>query len=302
MTGDNVEFKGNLIGFTVIHSLLDDAGLDPYEFRVYCRIIRRAGSNGTGCYESQEKIAQGCGMSRRQVIRCFKTLTERGFIMVQKKENSHLTVWPLPPVNWVTPVTESHTPCDSESHPPVTESHTKESLKKESKEGTNTYEDSQEKKESKDDLLSSCLLRWKAAKRPEWVNHSVFSSRAKGQIRRLAEWAKADGRLTPLDAFGAALSWASTREEWLRGRAGTTLDEIGANEKLIQYAEKFMANARTSESNARQPEPAFPPGTKALLDNYHEVEVLMRDDGRLKVRYPSGAVGWAYDSQLEVME
>lgn len=48
-----------------IPSALDDYGLDVYEFRVYCRITRRAGSGK--CFESHVKIAKFCKMSERKV-------------------------------------------------------------------------------------------------------------------------------------------------------------------------------------------------------------------------------------------
>ncbi len=47
-------------GLSFIHSSLDDAGLAPAEFRVYCHVSRRAGRKGV-CTESLSNIAQHCG-------------------------------------------------------------------------------------------------------------------------------------------------------------------------------------------------------------------------------------------------
>lgn len=65
-----------------IHSELDDFGLDPYQFRVYCRICRRYGngSNGKDCYESVSNIAAGCKMSTGKVKQCLKWLIDHKFI------------------------------------------------------------------------------------------------------------------------------------------------------------------------------------------------------------------------------
>lgn len=50
-----------------IPSVLDDFGLDPYQFRVYCRLARRAGAGGQ-CWESINNIADKCRMNRKTVM------------------------------------------------------------------------------------------------------------------------------------------------------------------------------------------------------------------------------------------
>lgn len=65
-----------------VHYELDDLGLDPYEFRIYARIARRAGT-GKGAYESAAKMAEGCMMSTRQVHRALSELVAMGLV---KKE------------------------------------------------------------------------------------------------------------------------------------------------------------------------------------------------------------------------
>lgn len=60
---------------------LDDAGLDPYAFRAYCRIARRAAGHDSGsCTESVENMAQGCQMSRPTMVRALADLLRRGMI------------------------------------------------------------------------------------------------------------------------------------------------------------------------------------------------------------------------------
>jgi hypothetical protein len=61
-----------------IPSVLDDFGLDPYTFRIYCRICRRAG-NGEA-YEAIPNMARECLMSVRQVQVCLKRLEEMDLI------------------------------------------------------------------------------------------------------------------------------------------------------------------------------------------------------------------------------
>jgi len=60
---------------------LDDAGLDPYQFRAYQRIARRCmGAPKGQCFESLESMAIGCKMSRPTLVRSIKVLIQRGMI------------------------------------------------------------------------------------------------------------------------------------------------------------------------------------------------------------------------------
>lgn len=60
---------------------LDDAGLNPYEFRAYQRIARRcAGLQEGECFESLQAIADACKMSRPTLIRAIKVLLQRKMI------------------------------------------------------------------------------------------------------------------------------------------------------------------------------------------------------------------------------
>jgi hypothetical protein len=68
-----------------IHHELDDAGLDPYAFRIYCRIARRAGTGGDGCTESIRNMADGCEMSYKRAKKALKTLQVRGMIAIANR-------------------------------------------------------------------------------------------------------------------------------------------------------------------------------------------------------------------------
>lgn len=57
---------------------LDDFGLDPYQFRIYARIARRAGEKGA--YESIKNMATGCQMSEGKVKSSLKVLIECGLV------------------------------------------------------------------------------------------------------------------------------------------------------------------------------------------------------------------------------
>jgi DNA-binding MarR family transcriptional regulator len=58
---------------------LDDLGLDPYAFRAYHTIARRAGADGA-CYESVANMAKRCGMSASRMQRALRDLERRGLV------------------------------------------------------------------------------------------------------------------------------------------------------------------------------------------------------------------------------
>lgn len=61
-----------------IHSALDEAGLDLYEFRLLAHVARRG-----DCYAAVPKIAQVCKMSHRKVQVSLKSLMKKGLIAQQ---------------------------------------------------------------------------------------------------------------------------------------------------------------------------------------------------------------------------
>jgi hypothetical protein len=68
-----------------IPAALDDYGLDPDEFRVYCRIARRTGGGGR-CWESATKLAESCRMSRRKAVYCLRILERAGMVLRTTRE------------------------------------------------------------------------------------------------------------------------------------------------------------------------------------------------------------------------
>lgn len=65
---------------------LDDAQLDPFQFRAYQRIARRcAGSANGKCTESLLAMATSCLMSRPTLVRALKVLIQRRMIARQSK-------------------------------------------------------------------------------------------------------------------------------------------------------------------------------------------------------------------------
>jgi predicted DNA-binding transcriptional regulator len=61
-----------------VHSALDDYCLNPYEFRVYARLVRRAGRGIA--FESIASMATGCRMSERKVKDALNLLIAAGMI------------------------------------------------------------------------------------------------------------------------------------------------------------------------------------------------------------------------------
>lgn len=69
-----------------VHNLLDEYGLDPYEFRIYAHAVRRTGGKLDGKYfASLSKTAEICQMSVRRVQYSLKFLCEAGFLTQEKR-------------------------------------------------------------------------------------------------------------------------------------------------------------------------------------------------------------------------
>lgn len=77
-----------------VHSTLDEAGLNVYEFRTLSHIARRG-----ECYAAVPKIAQMCNISHRKVQTSLKSLVEKGLI-AQKVRNGKTTVYRLHSKIW----------------------------------------------------------------------------------------------------------------------------------------------------------------------------------------------------------
>lgn len=88
-----------------IHSELDDLGLDPFTFRIYGRLARRAGERGA--FESVPNMAKHCKMSERQVRYSLKILLQLN--LIRKTEHpgkpANYTLTDLP--EWKNPQEET---------------------------------------------------------------------------------------------------------------------------------------------------------------------------------------------------
>lgn len=82
--------------FPFIPAWLDDIGLSKSEFRVYCRICRRAGKSGW-CYEGSKAIAQTCEMNVNTVRKSIKDLEQKGLILVDRAKGCKSKIKPLIP-------------------------------------------------------------------------------------------------------------------------------------------------------------------------------------------------------------
>lgn len=69
---------GRKLPVIVLHAEVEDYGLDPYQMRVYIRIVRRAGRGE--CFETVANMAKGCEMSTGSVKKAIKFLIDHRFI------------------------------------------------------------------------------------------------------------------------------------------------------------------------------------------------------------------------------
>jgi hypothetical protein len=90
-----------------IHSKLDDYSLDPYELRIYNRVVRRAGGYDGTFFESAPNMATGCKISERKVRYVIDILVSAGFIS-EERQIGFVTRYRLNrPDKWVAPDTLS---------------------------------------------------------------------------------------------------------------------------------------------------------------------------------------------------
>ena len=84
-----------------VNSRLDDLQLDPYEFRVYGHVSRRAGKFGE-CFSRVEDMANVCKMSPRKVRYTLRILCEAGLLLEEKSAKRKTTSYRLIPMSdWV---------------------------------------------------------------------------------------------------------------------------------------------------------------------------------------------------------
>lgn len=84
-----------------IPSFLDDYGLDPYEFRIYAHILRRAG--GGRCWESIPNMARHCRMNEKTARRAVKRLLTLGMIASCVRQGATTEYTVTNPKQWATP-------------------------------------------------------------------------------------------------------------------------------------------------------------------------------------------------------
>jgi hypothetical protein len=79
---------------------LDDFGLDLASFRIYARIVRRAGTK-EGCFESIDNMAKGCRMKRETAYRALKTLLKHNLIKKQPHAGKPSNYYLTPSSEWI---------------------------------------------------------------------------------------------------------------------------------------------------------------------------------------------------------
>ncbi|MEG4426306.1 MULTISPECIES: helix-turn-helix domain-containing protein [unclassified Microcoleus] len=85
----------------VVHSDLDEYGLDPYEFRLYAHVVRRTGGKPEGeCFAKLKKTAEICHMSVRKAQYALKTLCDAGLILKEQRRGRTDVYRLTPKSNW----------------------------------------------------------------------------------------------------------------------------------------------------------------------------------------------------------
>lgn len=97
----------------------DDLGLDPYAFRVYARLVRRAGTP-KGAFESVEEMAKGCRMSPRRVHDALRDLEARRLVVKESRKGQTSVFQITDKSLWRTPARDADpgTPAPNADPPP----------------------------------------------------------------------------------------------------------------------------------------------------------------------------------------
>ena len=97
----NKNSKNDLQPLPVVHSDLDEYGLDPYEFRLYAHVVRRTGGKLNGqCFAKLKKTAEICHMSVRKAQYALKTLCDAGLILKEQRRGRTDVYRLTPKSNW----------------------------------------------------------------------------------------------------------------------------------------------------------------------------------------------------------
>jgi len=93
--------KNDLPPLPLVHSDLDEYGLDPYEFRLYAHVVRRTGGKLHGeCFAKLKKTAEICHMSVRKAQYALKTLCDAGLILKEQRRGRTDVYRLTPKSNW----------------------------------------------------------------------------------------------------------------------------------------------------------------------------------------------------------
>ncbi|WP_293342354.1 helix-turn-helix domain-containing protein [Microcoleus sp. CAWBG58] len=97
----NKNSQNDLQPLPVVHSDLDEYGLDPYEFRLYAHVVRRTGGKLNGqCFAKLKKTAEICYMSVRKAQYALKTLCDAGLILKEQRRGRTDVYRLAPKSNW----------------------------------------------------------------------------------------------------------------------------------------------------------------------------------------------------------
>lgn len=119
--------------YTQLPNSVDDAGLDPYAFRLYCHLRRVAGEYGE-CWQSTETLAGHCNMSTGSVSEAKAILVSNGFISIAEVKvhggMAHLItindIWQSNHEKYATPSPheQAPSPCEQAPSPHETKNNT----------------------------------------------------------------------------------------------------------------------------------------------------------------------------------
>lgn len=79
----------------LIHSAIDDYGLDPFEFRIYCHIVRMAGQTG-----DIKTIAAICKFDSEMAEEALKFLASQGLISIEEIDQDSMLIALCDRENW----------------------------------------------------------------------------------------------------------------------------------------------------------------------------------------------------------
>jgi len=96
-----------LSGDPFIPAALDDAGLTPAQFRVFCRIARRG-----HCSESIANMAKGCRLADNTVWPAIRSLVALGMVARVARPGRSTILTVRPPSQWSQPTPKDHPPQD----------------------------------------------------------------------------------------------------------------------------------------------------------------------------------------------